>query len=550
MTRRQHLERAVETIAGSMVFQVVAVLVIHNILWERLFRHCQLRYHSYFEPVLALEAVKIDGVKILLLAPFLALFLARGHIRWEDLDPGKQTRWFIVAIAGVMMWTFASYDINLYFDQSHWVDRMLLVGFWVALFFHPMAIIPFLVTLLVIAIQGHYPLPEGPWTWPDKRLPLDILVLFASFLLLAAGLRQRTRPMLLPFLFLCLVGATYAHAAINKARLGPSLFTWLLDNDLSNLMVAAHLNGGWLRGIGHSGALAFADVLRDLALPLAIGTFIVEISGALILVSWRLTRVILVGFVLLHLGILTTSGIFFWKWIAVDLCLLVYLRWLRRDASRSQDPRVIDRPVVFAPRLIPLGLAVIAFSPHYFNNVSFAWFDTNVANYFEIHGIGESGRRYRVDPRFFTPYDVILQQSRHYYAAPGPVLVGTYGTTLDWRLAEALEGVDTHELEEVRHQFGRIQTSPRSARVFFQFVHRYLVNAERRGGRRTVLSWLSPPFHFQRTPPANQFKSQEPLVAVEIRFVEYLRGEQKIENTVNARVVRFDLRPSAMLPDQ
>jgi len=544
------LRPTIDRISGSIIFQIAAVLVLHHILFERLFRHCELRPQAYFQPVIAFEAVKVDAVVVLLLAPFLALFLARRHIGWRDIDPGRHTRWFVVAVAGILTWSFTTYGVNLFYDQSHWLDRLLLLALWVALLIHPMAIVPFLVFMMCLATQGHFPLPEGSWMWPDKRLPLDVLVLFTSYLLLAAGLRRRIKPMLLPFALLCLVGATYAHAAFNKVLLGPSWLTWVLHNDLSNLVVSSYLSGNWLRGLGEQGVLDLAGFVRAVGVPMAIGTLLAEGAGLLLLIRWRLTQLVLVGFVLLHLGILATSGIFFWKWIAVDLALLVYLRLLRRDAAASDDPVVMERPSVHRPLLIAVGFAVMVFAPRYFHNVPFAWFDTKLVNYFEIYGIGESDRSYRIDPRFFAPYELVVQQSRHFYAATGPVIVGTYGTTLNWRVAQALDEATPDTLEDVRRRFGRTGTSPRMAQMLFQFVHRYLTNAERRGGRSTALRLLAPPFHFQRAPFDNRYDFQEPLKAVEIRFLEYLHGEGAIEKTLDVRIVRFDLRRSATLPDQ
>jgi hypothetical protein len=486
-----------------------------------------------------------------MLVPLLIMILARRHLRWRDLDPGCHTRWLIGTVAGILVWTFTTYDVNLYYDQSHVLDRLLLVGLWVAVLFHPMAIAPLLVVMMAIATQGHYPLPEGPWMWPDKRLPLDILILFTAYALLAAGLRKRIRPNLLPFLLLCMVGGTYAHAAINKVLLGPNVLTWVFDNDLSNLVVSSHVHGGWLRGIGHEGVLSYAGFVGGFGVLLSAGTLLAEGAGLLILVHWKLTRFILVGFAALHLGILATSGIFFWKWIAADIALLIYFVLLRRDAADSDDEAVRERPkVFFRPALLALGLAVIIFSPRYFNNVSFAWFDTRLTNHFEIYGIGDSGARYRIDPRFFAPYDIIIQQSRHYYAAPAPVIAGTYGTTSRWDLVEALDAATPETLGEVRRRFGRLQLSPPLANRLFRLVHRYLSNAERRGGRRSALSWLAPPFHFQSTAADNSFDFQEPLAAVEIRFVEHLHGRGSIDRTLDLKVVRFDMRPSAPLSDQ
>lgn len=529
-------------LAENTAVQVVLIVWLHGVLYGRLFQHSQLPFKAYFEPYLVAQLLKDYRPVFLALVPLLALVLARRHTTWAAIDPQKRTRWFIWIVAGIFAWAFSTYDVNLFYDQSHWLDRLLLIGLWIGLFFHPMALMPFLVLVVAIGTQQHYPLPEGPWTWPDKRLPLDILCSFAAYTLVRAVLGDRLKPFLPPLLFLCVIGWTYGHAAINKALLGEHLYSWVLHDDLGNLLVSSYLNNGWLRGLGDDGIISFAHVLHAIKVPLALATLLVELSGFALVIRWKLTRALLPLFFLFHLGVLSCSGIFFWKWMIVDGCLLWLLWRLRKDAEETGEPAAATRVDFFKPRVTALAVAIMFAARFYFELVPFAWFDTKLTNYFEIYGVAERGQRYRLEPRFFAPYDIHIVQSRHYQAVQDTVLVGTFGSTLDWRVAEALEHASKETLPELHRRYGQRWTHRHFAFGFFEFVRRYVVNAQRRGGRRSIVSWIAPPFHFQHGTADDAFDFQERLMGVEIEFREYLYDGERIELTRKLPVIRFKLQ--------
>jgi hypothetical protein len=506
---------------------------------------------AHFEPVLLIEAAKTQGFVVLSVLPLLALFVERHSLTWRNIDAGSRSRGLICGIAGIFAWVCSTYPVNLYFDQAHVADRIAIVVLWLALWRHPIAIVPFVSMVMVMLGQQQVPLPEGPWIWPDKRLPLELLLCFTSFLLLRALLRNVVRPYILPFALLCVTGALYGHAALNKILLGPDPTWWLRHNDLGNLFVSSYVHGRWLGGAGEETVLAIADVLHSVRLPLALLTLLVELSGFALVFRWQLTRVLLPAFVLFHLGIMASSGIFFWKWMLVDGLLLWYLVMLRRDGNQTAEPTARARVALFTPRLAALSLVVMLGARFYFDLVPFAWFDSKLVNRFELYGVAESGHRYPLDARFFAPYDILMQQSRHYPLLDGTVLVGTYGVTLDPVLVEALEDATPDTVRRLHGQFGQRWTSPEMAEVYVDFIRRYVVNAQRRGGRRSLLTALAPPFHFRTTPPGDAFNFQEPLQAVEIEFHETLYDGSAIvpvRRVVVRRIELYDEQTSDTAP--
>ena len=60
-------------------------------------------------------------------------------------------------------WAFSAYDYNFYFDQTHYVDRLLLIAFAMLVLVHPGFVLPFLLEAIAIAYQFHHPL-GGTWS--------------------------------------------------------------------------------------------------------------------------------------------------------------------------------------------------------------------------------------------------------------------------------------------------------------------------------------------------------------------------------------------------
>ena len=305
--------------ASSLYFQVPAALFVHSLLWPRFFELCLLPVESYFEPVLVFAMVRHPAL-LLFIAINLAILLGLWRrLRWEEIDPGRRTRPFVFLVAAIMAWSFATYQFNAYYDQAHLFDRVLLLALTGLILVHPVFVHLYLVLLMVIAGQLQHPLPMADWSWPDKVLLIHALILFDAFLL--TRVFGRSKPYTFAFLVLCLVGANYSYAGISKMAQGPTLVSWLMENDISNIFVSAYKNGGWLGGLSEQTIVTLARGLHWFDRPMALSTLLLELSGFLLLVNRRLTGLLLTCLILLHTAILVSSGIFFWKWILMDVGL-------------------------------------------------------------------------------------------------------------------------------------------------------------------------------------------------------------------------------------
>ena len=255
---------------------------------------------------------------------------------WQAIDSTCYTRIFVFIIAAMFAWTYSTYQFNFYYNQSHLWDRLLLLGLLGLLWVHPVFVMPFTFLVLCIIQQALHPLPWATWIWPDKRLPLDVLILFNSFFLVQSFLPRKRH--LFALLAFSLTGATYFQAAISKLAILQPSFTWLFENSLSNLFVSAYRVGGWLGFLSEDNITFLAGWLAWLDRPLGVATLLIEASALLLLSSRRVSRLCLLGFVIMHTGILMSTGIFFWKWIIFDLALLWYAcRLDDRDRERDRN---------------------------------------------------------------------------------------------------------------------------------------------------------------------------------------------------------------------
>jgi hypothetical protein len=512
---------------------------------------------SYERPVLSWELVTDPTRGTFLGVGCLLLLLFHEQARWNALDLGRHARLFIMAATALLVWPFSTVDYNFYFDQAYVVDRVILVVLWALMYVHPFFAMPMLGVLSMLIGQLLYPLTDAWWHWPDKRLPLDFLMMFCSFLVMRPFFRQHRQAFIL--LTCTVVGSQYFHAGLNKMLLGPHPWTWVTENRLSHIFVGAHLNGGWLRSLSPSLIQQLADRLSTVDPALTAFTLVVECVTILLLLHRRLLSWILIAAVALHVGILSLTGIFFWKWIVFDLMLALWLSksWRADDFGGTDPPAVAGDTTrrqrlrhwfagggLFSAQTFVLFVFLVLASKPFFRNVSFAWWDTPYINYFEIRGIGRSGAEYVLDSRFFSPYDMVIHQARFYYLKKGGMMGGTYAVAHNYEFARAVERATPDDMTAIRSQFGESadpQLASASTDAFRLFVSQYLKNATRHGRKQWRLNWFAPPYHFQTTRPPNAYDLQEPLRKVYVQHLEFLNWDGELRNVGSERVLEIPL---------
>ncbi|HFA47623.1 MAG TPA: hypothetical protein ENJ95_01240, partial [Bacteroidetes bacterium] len=149
------------------IFRIIAALSVYMFLDYALRAVTNLPMESYFEPIIFIAFLKyfFTSKYVLFLLPlFFVVILHHNRFcafaltspqpqkgrtspqctkpkmvqyifskkniacKWEVFNHGKSVRFLVVLATVILAWVFSTYDFNLYFNQGHYIDRLLLLG--------------------------------------------------------------------------------------------------------------------------------------------------------------------------------------------------------------------------------------------------------------------------------------------------------------------------------------------------------------------------------------------------------------------------------------
>jgi hypothetical protein len=416
---------------------------------------------------------------------------------WDAVEDGAALRWLIGAVTGIATWVLAAYPYNAYFDRLHLADRLLLVLLWAALLWRPLFVIPFAIVASAIAHQFQIPLESYSWT--EMELLVRIPILFGAYWVVRSLMRER-RPDAFVFLLSCLIAVDWWSSGWGKIRIG-----WITHPHIEYLLLGAHANG-WVGFMDTGAVVRVAEVVAALRVPLMVFTLAVE-CGALVLL-WR--RWSLPAFLMLtitfHLGAFALTGIFFWKWIGVDLAFLAFLLQGRR----------LTRLRIFSPAQFALAVLLIAGSGIWVAGRNLTWFDTPLTYVIRLVGTDAEGGTHALPSGFFRPYSETFVLETFPYLSPHPQLTGPMGVTQRRKVANALLGArDSADVVALERTLGASRHDPERSALFDRFVSRTL-QTWNRGAPREVLSFISAPRHLWTFPLDAEWRGSPAIVSVDV----------------------------------
>jgi hypothetical protein len=521
----------------SLLTQIVLVLIVYRTLWHEAAQSGWLPLSAYLQSSLVAAAARHAPFTVLSAIALLPLIVRHKRLRWQDIDAKKRARLFMMVPVVMFAWVCSCYDLNVAYDQAHLDARLLVVALAIGCWFHPVFVCAFALWITVVISQIQHPLIAAHWHWADKRVPYDTLFMFAAYLHVRAW--ARPHPQLPAFLILTLTGATYAYAAWRKMMIGATPLYWPLENNFGFLFIGAHLNGGWMRNLSQPEVLSVASLLDTVSPALGVATILCEGGALFLLWHRRSTAPILLAIIGMHVMILLSTGIFFWKWLIQNAALGAYVILLNRDAAGDGRARAHRALSLIPSRLaIPVSLVLMIAARPVFNALRFAWLDSPMTNYFEFRAHGVRGGSYRIDPRFFAPYDLLVNQSQFYYLTQRKILSGTYATTYDRHALKALEGARVEDLPAIRERYGQRHWNKNATLLFAEFVQRSVRNAQRRGTRSHPLHWLAPPYHFQTSMSKDTYAFQEPIDEVTVKLHEWFYDGTRLHHVTDEPVLR------------
>lgn len=455
------------------MFRLGALLAAYILVERLLVRVTSLSEAAYGSPHPIVELIRslfaLEPMSLLTLALLGAGLLGGIRTRslgpaWAAFDGGGALRAFIAVVACVLAWACGTYDYNLYFDQGHHGERLLLFAFAGLLIWRPVFVLPLVLVLLVVLRQFH--LPIGGYSQAEQMLLARVLILFGVFHI-AFWLRGKWPVGDFVFLMGCLVAGHYWVCGFGKLQLG-----WPLNDRVEYLLPATYANG-WL-------GFLEPETIGRLAAGLALGsgpmkalTLAVECGALLCLWHLKLVRLILAAWIVFHAGVFLVSGICFWKWMLLNAALLFL--FCRKDFA----PIPIFTRGHFLLSIILIGTAGLWTAP-----VNLSWLDSRVAYTYRFEAVSPDGRTWTLSPRFFAPYDYQFTLGDFGYLAGQPQLGIVWGAIMDPSLARALERVTAPEqVRALETKRGRVALDPSRAAVFDHFIRRFAGNWNQRGSK-------------------------------------------------------------------
>ena len=564
------------------LFQVILLVLFFLVLWSLNYitfylgiNRALLKLHDLFYNLFGLNVLDFTFDSSTQRSPFLSSSLLIGSLnrpvilvglflnsvfvfwnyntlRWRNFESGSNLKYFIFFIAFILAWAYSTYDYNLYLNQAHYFDRFFLVFSAGLILIHPAFTTLFVPVLLIVISQFNYPLIH--FSINDKFLPCNMLLAFIAFMhlvgltkilnrkfarseeLLQGGKNKITKAILYFFpvnlidvkikwkiflyLILCICASFYFVPGLKKLWISPHIYEWLFFNELQ-MHTLWKMDMGWLAFLDEVTKQQIFEWVKDFNKFMMVGATGLEIFAIFILYNRKLNIFFLLSFCALHLMIFAESGILFWKWILVDIALVALLLSLKQKPFED----------VFNRKYFVLSVLVILFSIFYFRPTPLGWWDTRNYFKFQVEGVGESGKTYRIQDSFMDPFHMLFIFQRYDYILDEKLLHPP-GSTADFQYFNAVKNAGKDGLPVLKEKLGRNSYDEERAEQFDEFIKTFFKNLNHRMDKDVIFSYFPTPHHvyfddFFHEPP-DVYNLQEKLILIKIRFKEYYYEENKV----------------------
>ena len=479
------------------------ILIIFYFQHSGLLYFANLSENVYFHKSIFIGGLSEFRFLFLLLTVLISLiFFKKFNISWDSIDEKKPIKFLIMITAGCLVWKYSMYDFNYYFNEAHYLDRIIVIILYLLLWMSPAFSYSLVVYLLIIVRQ--FEIPLGSFSYTDIMPLFHLLNLFVSFLIIKQFKRIDSNPFII--LAISLHAANYFIPAMAKLEISPNFYEWFFYNNVSNLFVSGYING-WLTFLNEETVISIATIIKTFKIPLLIITFLVQFLSIIVFFKERITISLFIGFEALHIGIFLASGIFFWKWMLLNIGFIILVKKLSNQTKRN----------LFTKQTLCLSIFLIIFSPFYFKPASLAWYDTKVNNIFEIQATDVNGKTHNLSRNFFSPYDKLFTQNRFYYILNKPIVTSTYGTVGNDKLLYSdknfltknkknrdlkdfdhftkIENSSSAKLEEIREIYGINHYSLKRSKMLEKFLKKYFTNYNKADRSKKIFEYLGSPYH-------------------------------------------------------
>lgn len=461
------------------VLPVAALVAVYFAIDAFVLRITDLGEAGYREPSLIWELSKQSKflVPLVVLVAIAALVLTQTlGPKWPSFDRGWTFRVPVGTAIVLLTWWFATYEYNYFIDQAHWSDRIILVLLGALSIWRPVFTVPWVLLVATIINQFFYPI--GGYSVAEQYQLLRMVELFIALLLIWFVVGRWFRNEFLVTVF-ALLASGFFISGVGKVRL-----RWFEAGAHVESNVLATYANGWLGSLSPGTVSNLAEAVGLVAWPLMIGTLIVELGSVFILWGRRFVVPRLLVFVIFHVGVLSLTGIFFWRWIIFELVLVAFLR---RDD-------LLGHLKIFSSSYVVIGAALVFFGPWWARPTDLSWIEAPVNYVYRFEAIDGAGVSGELPPEFFQPFDYAFTLSPFGYLAPEPQLPIVWGAIRERDTAAELYGASSvAQVLEIEQNRGWDQFDAERAAILDRFISGFVGNWNTRGGDANPLAIVGPP---------------------------------------------------------
>lgn len=449
---------------------------------------------QYEEPSILyglLSSLFINPLALLLLPLIgcIIYFKKRSLVSWEVLPKYKYIRLLVILGVALLTWVYTTYDLNLYANQWHLTDRLLLILLACLVWRKPVFIYPFLLLLHAIIMQ--MTALEG-FSWAFPFIPFHVVVIFSAYFFLFV-LTKSNRPQDLLFFVCCVYITHYWNSGCFK------LNAFWASSDQVNYLVANTYANGWLNFLSHEEVGSFTEMLSPLNWVIRPLTIFLEVGSMFILFHRQLPKVFLFGLACFHIGVFVYSGINFWMWILMDLGLLFLIN--RKNAFGD----------IFKFNKIQLLLFIALLYGNRFwqKTQPLFWYDVPMTYTYIFEAESDDGDLYRLTPGFFAPFDFQITLGNFSHLNGHKILPITWGASTEEHAKWFVQEHSMKEILDYEKEKGRIALDEERKMIFETFIKKYIENWNERLAKKNWLTFIQPPRYiwtFPSDPFANNPK--------------------------------------------
>ena len=233
--------------------------------------------------------------------------------------------------------------------------------------------------------------------------------------------------------------SNYFYSGIRKIEIGESLFKWILENPTYYLSLAAEQSGSLpITLLGSKMTEHIIEWSQILVVPINAITLVVQLMAIFAITRIRWTIVVTALYDVTHIVIFFLSGIFFYKWIILNLLIVGSLSVIRD----KEYPKEIKFWL----------LSILLAAPLLFFVAFLGWYDTPSFNDRYLEAITRDGKSHRVPSNYMLGGSVFHAQQRFGNVGQEYFSTGTLGA-LHGHNAEDLSRAMRCEPTKKEHAF-------------------------------------------------------------------------------------------------